>query len=58
MTKEILHKILKKGTFLDINAIPDEEKKAMQTFFYGFCFFYFDILPSIFSKWIFGMGNC
>lgn len=32
MTKEILHKILKEGTSLDINAIPVEEKKAMQTF--------------------------
>ena len=33
MTKEILHKILKERTALDINAIPVEEKKAMQTFF-------------------------
>ena len=58
MTKEILHKILKEGTSLDINAIPVEEKKGDANLFYGFCFFNFDILPSIFSKWIFGMGNC
>ena len=38
MTKEILHKILKEGTALDINAIPVEEKKAMQTFFMDFGF--------------------
>lgn len=36
MTKEILHKILKEGTSLGINAISVEEKKAMQTFFMDF----------------------
>lgn len=40
MTKEILHKILKEGTSLDINAIPVEEKKAMQTFFMDFVFLF------------------
>lgn len=63
MTKEILYKILKKGTFLDINAIPDEEKKAMQTFFYGFCFlistFYLRFFQNVFSEWkIVGIENC
>lgn len=63
MTKEILHKILKKRIFLDINAILDEEKKAMQTFFYGFCFFistfYLRFFQNVFSEWkIFGIENC
>ena len=63
MTKEILHKILKEGTSLDINAIPVEEKKAMQTFLW-ILFFNFYILPSIFfqngfSEWeIVGIENC
>lgn len=38
MTKEILHKILKKGTFLDINAIPDEEKRRCKPSFMDFVF--------------------
>lgn len=58
MTKEILHKILKKGTFLDINAIPDEEKKGDANLLLWILFFNFDILPLIFSKCIFGMENC
>ena len=57
MTKEILHKILKEGTSLDINAIPVEEKRRCKPFLW-ILFFNFDILPLIFSKLIFGMGNC
>lgn len=56
MTKEILHKILKEGTSLDINAIPVEEKKAMQTFLW-ILFFNFYILPSIFFKMDFRNGK-
>ena len=55
MTKEILHKILKEGTSLDINAIPVEEKKAMQTFFMDFVFlistFYLRFFQNGFSEW-------
>lgn len=54
MTKEILHKILKEGTSLDINAIPVEEKKAMQTFFMDFIFlistFYLRFFQNGFSE--------
>ena len=63
MTKEILHKILKEGTALDINAIPVEEKKAMQTFFMDFGFsvstFYLRFFQKGFSEWeILGIEDC
>ena len=55
MTKEILHKILKEGTSLGINAISVEEKKAMQTFFMDFVFFistfYLRFFQNGFSEW-------
>lgn len=63
MTKEILHKILKDGTALDINAVSVEEKKAMQTFFMDFGFsistFYLRFFQKGFSEWeIVGIENC
>ena len=63
MTKEILHKILKEGTSLGINAISVEEKKAMQTFFMDFVFlistFYLRFFQNVFFEWeIVGIENC
>lgn len=63
MAKEILHKILKEGTSLDINAIPVEEKKGDANLFYGFCFFisifYLRFFQNGFSEWeIVGIENC
>ena len=63
MTKEILSKILKGGTALDIKAIPVDEKKAMQTFFMDFGFsistFYLRFFQKGFSEWeIVGIEKC
>lgn len=63
MTKEKLRKILKESEALDINSIPVEEKKSIQTFFmdYGFTMstFYLRFFQKGFSEWeILGVENC